>query len=675
MNPFNVRGVVFAAKTSTAAIVAILLALSLNLPNPGWAGLTVFLTSQQFGGASGAVVSRSVYRALGTLLAVTGILFFIPALMAAPELLILGVAAWVGLCLYVSLLDRSPRGYVFLLAAYTLPLIGMPLVNAPASVFDTTVLRVEEILLGAAVSMVVHAVLAPRSIRPSLLAKAKATLDDAGGWIAMGLGLDGTREDERHARARFGADLAELRSFAALLRFEPEVAQRDIGLVTALEDRLPGLLPLLAGVEERLAAIRAADASLAARLHQQLAHVRRHIGQPLEDARAPELPTPESLLAGDNEWLLIGAMERLAELMEAWDACRLLLRGLEDPTIQPDERVRALVARAAPRSLHVDHGLAALSAVAAALAVVLAGGMCWLLGWDQGAAGVGIAAVGSALFASFDDPRPFQKLLLKASLIAVPVAALYVFAILPALDGPIALALALAPLLFVHALYLATPKWSVLALGCVLVTMTLMSVQPLQAGDFSGFVALAVASIAGAAIALVVTSLVRTIGAETSVRRLLHAAWRDLAAMADDTRELSRDAWASRMMDRIGLLQARMAATTGVMRSRAVRALDDMRLGVNMLDLRDAGRGAVPEARLAIDEALRQVAAHFRDRLERPELAPTARVGQSIDRAIARLIASGKGPARARGLAAASGLRLGLFRPDPAASTPSGETP
>jgi len=675
MNPFNVRGVTFAIKTSTAAIVAILLALSLHLPNPGWAVLTVFLTSQQFGGMSGAVVSRAIYRVLGTLLAATGILFFIPALMGTPELLIVGVAAWVALCLYVSLLDRSPRGYVFLLAAYTLPLIGMPLVNAPASVFDTTVLRVEEILLGAAVSMAVHTVFAPRSVRPTLVAKATATLNDAENWISKGLHFNLTGDDERRARERFGADLAELHNLSALLDFEPGVARRDIGMVAALEERFLALLPLLAGIEERLAAIRAADEALAARLDTQLAEVRRHVGQPLDGTDAPSLPTSQSLFAGDHEWLLTGATERLAELIDAWDACRLLLRGLEDPTGEPDERVRALVAQAAPRTLHVDPGVAALSGLAAAIAVMLAGGLCWVLGWDQGAAGVGLSAVASSLFAFLDDPRPFQKVMLRVSFLAVPVAALYVFAILPALDGPVALTLALAPLFFASSLYLAMPQWAVPAIGFILVTMTLMSVQPLQAGDFGSFVAIAVATISGVAIALVVTSLVRTIGAETSVRRLLRAAWRDLAAIGEGKRDLSRAGFASHMMDRMSLLQTRMPFTSGVMRTRAMRALDDMRLGVNMLDLRDAGDSASSDVRSAIEGALEQTAAHFRHRLHRAETAPTSPVMQSIDHAIAGLAASGNSPGRSKGLAAASGLRLGLFPASHAGSIANGETP
>jgi uncharacterized membrane protein YccC len=222
--------------------------------------------------------------------------------------------------------------------------------------------------------------------------------------------------------------------------------------------------------------------------------------------------------------------------------------------------------------------------------VIVAGGMCWMLGWDQGAATIGIAAANSSLFAFLDDPRPVYKMLLVVSAgFAIPIAALYVFAVFPALDGPVALALAVAPLLFFISLYIATPKLGPPAFGFAIVWLTLVSFQPLQTGDFWSFTPTAVGSLLGTTIALVVTSLVRVISVETRVRGLLRAAWRDLAGNGGRYERLSRATWGSRMLDRIGLLLPRTAGTSGVLRDRAGRALDDLRIGVNMLDLRHAG--------------------------------------------------------------------------------------
>ncbi|WP_280155775.1 FUSC family protein [Piscinibacter sp. XHJ-5] len=680
MNAFNARGVAFAIKTAAAAIAAVLLALWFNLTNPGWAVLTVFLTSQQLGAAAGAVVSRSVYRALGTLLGVAGTLFVIPAFIAAPELLLLGVAGWVGLCLYLSLLDRSPRSYVFLLAAYTLPLIGMPMANNPSSIFDVALWRAEEIALGAALSMAVHTVFAPRSVKPLLVARVHATVGDARRWLLEGLGPDPTDDAQRRARERLGADLAEMGNLAVHLRFEPGITARDIAIVTALEERLLALLPLLAGVEDRLPAIRATDARLGSKVDAHLKAVRLHLERPLTRADAVRLGASGKALIdaeqpelANSELLLIGAMERLAELLAVWNDSLSLLQHLDDSESIPEGGIRRLLADASRHPRHVDHALAAWSGLTASLAVVVAGAICWTLGWDQGAAAVGLAASSSSIFAALDDPRPGQKVLLGAAVLgAIPIAAVYVFAVLPVLDGPVELALAVAPLFFVIALYLATPRLGLAALGVAIIWLTLVALQPMQTGDFWSFTTTAMAAVLGSTVALVVTSLVRVIGAETRVRRLLRAAWRDLAAMADDTNGLSRAAWGSRMLDRIGLLLPRMAATSGVLRAQAGRALDDLRIGVNMLDLRHAGLAAKPEVRTAIESALTQIGVHFRQRLERPDIAPAATILDSIDRAIARLVESDPDALRVQGLTAATGLRLGLFPPSRVTSTANG---
>jgi hypothetical protein len=48
----------------------------------------------------------------------------------APELTTLAIILWVALCVFVSLLDRTPRSYMFVLSGYTAALIGFPSVLA-----------------------------------------------------------------------------------------------------------------------------------------------------------------------------------------------------------------------------------------------------------------------------------------------------------------------------------------------------------------------------------------------------------------------------------------------------------------------------------------------------------------------------------------------------------------
>jgi uncharacterized membrane protein YccC len=125
---------VFALRTLAAVLLALFVAFSLDLPRPLWAMLTVFIIGQPY---SGAVRSRAVHRFAGTLLGATFVVLVTPPLSTAPELLCLVLAAWLGGCLFLSLLDRSPRGYVFMLAGYTATIIAFSNIEAPGRIFDT----------------------------------------------------------------------------------------------------------------------------------------------------------------------------------------------------------------------------------------------------------------------------------------------------------------------------------------------------------------------------------------------------------------------------------------------------------------------------------------------------------------------------------------------------------
>jgi fusaric acid resistance family protein len=113
----------FAIKTFGAATLALYLAMWLDLPRPYWALSTVYITSQVL---AGATRSKALYRVCGTLLGAVVSVILVPNLVNAPVLLTLAIAAWVSACLYFSLLDRTPRSYVLMLAGLPLRSSGSP---------------------------------------------------------------------------------------------------------------------------------------------------------------------------------------------------------------------------------------------------------------------------------------------------------------------------------------------------------------------------------------------------------------------------------------------------------------------------------------------------------------------------------------------------------------------
>jgi uncharacterized membrane protein YccC len=124
------------------------------------------------------------------------------------------VILWVALCLYASVLDRTPRAYALVdssnrgraVAGFTPALVGFPTVLDPDSVFDIAIARMEEIALGTLSAALVHSLIFPRSVLSALLAKQTALIADTRWWISDGLAQAPTPAIEREQR-RIAADV------------------------------------------------------------------------------------------------------------------------------------------------------------------------------------------------------------------------------------------------------------------------------------------------------------------------------------------------------------------------------------------------------------------------------------------------------------------------------------
>jgi uncharacterized membrane protein YccC len=185
---------VFSLRTFAAAMLAFTIALRLDMPRPYWAMASVYITSSQL---TGATWSKAVYRMLRTLIGAAGTIALVPNLVNAPELLSLAIALWVGVCLYLSLIDGTPRSYVFMLAGYTVALLGFPIVSMPQAAFDIVVSRVQEIILGIMCASIVAMLMLPRSVASAVTAQADAWLAGArrlGVDVLLGRGSDQDRD-------------------------------------------------------------------------------------------------------------------------------------------------------------------------------------------------------------------------------------------------------------------------------------------------------------------------------------------------------------------------------------------------------------------------------------------------------------------------------------------------
>jgi uncharacterized membrane protein YccC len=146
-------------KTVTAALLALGIAMLLELQQPRTAMTTVFVLMQPF---SGMVLAKSFYRIVGTLVGMLAALLLGALFAQQPELYMLGITVWMGTCVAAAVRYRHFRWYGFVLAGYTAALIGIPTVMEPNSLFLAALTRAAEVAIGIVCSAAVSALIVPR---------------------------------------------------------------------------------------------------------------------------------------------------------------------------------------------------------------------------------------------------------------------------------------------------------------------------------------------------------------------------------------------------------------------------------------------------------------------------------------------------------------------------------
>ena len=132
-------------KTVTAGLLALGIAMLLDLPQPRIAITTVFVLMQP---SSGMVLAESFYRILGTAVGTVAALMLGALFAQQPDLYMLGMIGWVSACIAAAVRYRYFRWYGFVLSGYTAALIGIPNVTAPHDLFLAALTRAAEVLVG-----------------------------------------------------------------------------------------------------------------------------------------------------------------------------------------------------------------------------------------------------------------------------------------------------------------------------------------------------------------------------------------------------------------------------------------------------------------------------------------------------------------------------------------------
>jgi uncharacterized membrane protein YccC len=667
----SVGDVVFSIKTFIAAMLALLIALCFDLTNPYWAVGTVYIVAHPL---SGAITSKAVYRLIGTAVGGAMTIILVPNLVDSPELLTLAIALWMAFCLGVSLLDRTPRSYSFMLAGYTTALTGFPIVASPETAFTYPVARVEEIALGIICAAVVSRIVFPRHAGPVLAARIDAWVGDVAALAIGTLNGSGTNNALQSASRKLAADAVDLHSFTTHVAYDTSGLRDMVGRTRVLQQRMVAMLPVVSGLADLLHAFRAAtDNKLTPSANELVTRVIDIIGTKAAYGEAER----QELLAlmektereGQDQEVWNGLLahnftSRLRDMLQIWSDCLALREDIETGARHELrwKRFGALFDRA---PIHRDYGMAIHSGLSVMLSTFIATALWIYTGWPQGSAAAMMAGVLCSIFATMDDPAPMMIKFLYTSIIAVIAALVFEFAMFPLIRGYISLAASLGLILIPAGLLMTKPSLMIYGLGFCVNFCNMIALQDRLSPDMSSFLNSNLAMIVGLVVACGTTVLVRSVGAEWTAYRVLRAGWADIVAVArkSDAPDFARMLY--RMVDRFGLVAPRLARVPKESAVAQNDILSDLRNGLNTMELQRHRQLLTRDSRVQIDEVLSGIADLYQQKQKRRGAQPGPGLLGAIDRSLTGLVRLNSSSAVEGARRAITSLRYNLY-PDAA---------
>jgi uncharacterized membrane protein YccC len=401
------------------------------------------------------------------------------------------------------------------------------------------------------------------------------------------------------------------------------------------------LMPVISSIGDRVAQLQSLHA-IPPRLQKLLGDISDWISNGYNAPAA----VPDALLAeitaqereGEDQicWegiLRTTLLARLGELVSMVRHARLIRHHIIDDEPAPP------IPESDPESVAIhyqvrDHGMALLSAFAAGLALLLVCVFWIYTGWSYGAGAALIATVACSFFAAQDDPAPAIRLMIRNAFIALAGSGFYLFVILPRVETFPELMLVLLPAGLIIGVLVSRP--ATFGTGMVMGAFgsTNLALNNSYAGDFENFANSGVALILGLTAALVITKLIRSVGAAWSARRLLRAGWRDIAIAATVAGAHDRAQLTGIMLDRLSLLMPRLAAVSQGADLAAADVLADLRVGLNAIGLQHELKYLAEPERREAAAVLDGVAEHYRGN---PLIGAPTVLLENIDRSILRV--------------------------------------
>ncbi|WP_158244236.1 FUSC family protein [Trinickia dabaoshanensis] len=647
-------------KTACAALTALGIAMTLELPTPPVAMLTVFVLMQP---VTGMVLAKCFYRVLGTAAGAMAAVLFGAIFPQQPELYLAVLTLWTATCTALAVRFRHFRWYAFVLAGYTAVLIGIPVVTHPDALFVAAMTRAAEVTIGILCSAAFSALVFPVRASTALMLGQRQR---RGAMLELCADVLASRCDDASFQRRFAGLAGGIAGFEAARTFasyeDPNLRMRSRRL-TAIDSEFASLCSRLHVLEQQIERLECAGTNaLIADVSPVLRQAAALIDRLHDERRETTDPEPLTALARLAASLAPApplspragqASERGASIDEARTMREALRRLIGNVLSYLDaEAGPAPVDRPSRATLpptRTSAYVVALTFVRNALTVGAASAFWLLTAWPSGEFAVIAAAIVSGLTSAAPRPEKVSMQIALGATAAVALGYVYLCFVYPAIDGFPLLCAVLAPILAGSAWLATRPPVSGYGIGLCVFFVVLAGPENAMRYAPDALLNNGLAAVSALVVAVLMAALAFPLQTPWVVGRIQRDLRREVA-FAWTTRLEGADArFHARTHDLSS--QLRMLLVPGTRRYDEAWhwLLATLELGQTLLDLRTnlgALVSADPSDRHGWARCVEHAGRRVADLFERPDARRAALAVRAAERALQRVGAQTRRTAR-----------------------------
>ncbi|HAK15628.1 MAG TPA: fusaric acid resistance protein [Acinetobacter junii] len=558
--------IIFACKTFVAGMLALFISFELDLINPMWSIGTVLIIASPY---SGMVSSKCIYRLVGTAAGAIIALLLTPHFINTPWLFTIILALWVGFALYISLLDRTPRSYVFMLAGYSTAMIVYNAITYVDSynIFDIALARVLEISVGVISTAVVSATFFPVHVGAMIKQRVIKTLQDLENIFEKLISAQDTNQNYTQILGVITRDASDIHALAVHLAYEKGELQ---GMTKPLQEMLHQVSLVVANLVAMSQRIKQLEQMPLTTLAPRLSQLRQQTLQFLNQEKQltadnlGDLP-PQfeqdfseliAMASSEQKTVLAALKMDVRHFIANMLAVKLLWQQIQKGHKEIPSEITTITTKYP--SLHRDHGIAVRGGISAVLITFIVTGAWILSGWKAGFMMAQMGAITACILTALDNPVPVLRIFIWGSIVSAGLVFIYAFGIFPHITHFWQLALVLFPIFLVAVSMMANQMLMPIGMVLGINTMMGLNLHNKYSMDAVSYLDSSFAMILGVLVSLIVIDLVRAVSPDTSATRILSLHYQAMRQALTLSYGIDFKIHLRSMLDRVGVLNSKM---------------------------------------------------------------------------------------------------------------------